>query len=109
MQGPKNQPVKPKPPGRPKGVPNKATGEIKAAAALHGADMIETLAKIAKDGKKPAATRVAAAVALLDRGYGKPQQSVQVDAKLQLSKLSDEELDERIAAAAAAAGFSHGS
>lgn len=63
-------------PGRPKGVPNKATLDIKAAAAVLGPAALDVLMSIAKDPKKPAASRVAAAVALLDRGFGRPAQAV---------------------------------
>lgn len=63
--------------GRVKGTPNKATADIKAAAALHGPAMIEVLAKIATNPRKPDNVRVSAAVALLDRGYGRPAQELQ--------------------------------
>lgn len=62
--------------GSRKGIPNKATADIKAAAAVYGPQALAILITIAKDGKKPAASRVAAAVALLDRGFGKPAQSI---------------------------------
>lgn len=71
---------KPLPPnagkGRPKGVPNKATADIKAAAAIHGPKALAVLMEIASSTKAPTASRVAAAVALLDRGFGKPTQTV---------------------------------
>lgn len=62
--------------GRKKGVPNKATADIKAAAALHGPAALQALADIAIDSTQPPAARVSAAVALLDRGYGRPAQAV---------------------------------
>lgn len=62
--------------GRKAGTPNKATADIKAAASLHGPSMIIVLAEIAKDDEHPPAARVAAAVALLDRGFGKPAQAI---------------------------------
>ena len=65
--------------GRPKGVPNKATADVKAAAKKYTTDALETLASIMAKSESDAA-RVAAANALLDRGYGKPKQSVDVDA-----------------------------
>lgn len=65
--------------GRRKGAPNKATVIVKDAAQAFTADALETLAKIMKDTEAPAAARVAAANALLDRGHGKPKQSVDVD------------------------------
>jgi hypothetical protein len=45
------------------------------------------------DEKAPAAARVAAANALLDRGYGKPTQPIsQTLAKVDPSSISDDEL-----------------
>lgn len=58
--------------GRPKGVPNKATVVIKDAAREYTEKALETLAKVMVDVEQPAAARVSAANALLDRGYGKP-------------------------------------
>lgn len=62
--------------GRVRGTPNKATADIKAAAAIHGPLAISVLAEIAIDSENAAAARVAAAVALLDRGFGKPAQAL---------------------------------
>lgn len=62
--------------GRVAGTPNKATADIKAAAALHGPAALQALASIATGTKYPPAARVAAAVALLDRGFGKPSQAI---------------------------------
>lgn len=63
--------------GRVKGTPNKATADIKAAASKHGPEMIRILASIARSKKQPPQARTAAAVALLDRGFGKPAQELQ--------------------------------
>ena len=65
--------------GRKAGTPNKATADIKAAAQAYTEDALATLAKIMKDGESEAA-RVAAANSILDRGFGKPRQSMDVDA-----------------------------
>lgn len=61
--------------GRKKGVPNKATAEIKAIAQPYSADAIKALAQIMKRGESETA-RVSAANALLDRAWGKPSQTV---------------------------------
>lgn len=84
-------------PGRPKGVPNKATQDIKAAAAVFGPGAIKALSDIATSAKFPAASRVAAAVALLDRGFGKPTQAVQMSGSLDMKSIPDAELEARIA------------
>jgi hypothetical protein len=52
--------------------------EVRDLARQHTVEAVETLAQIMRDKKQPAAARVAAANALLDRGYGRPPQ----DAKL---------------------------
>jgi hypothetical protein len=51
--------------------------EVRALAQSYSVAAIETLAAIMKNGRTPAAVRVAAAQALLDRGYGKPVQAVE--------------------------------
>lgn len=66
--------------GRKVGAVNRATKENKATleelARAHTSTALATLAKICADGTSETA-RVAAANALLDRGYGKPAQAVQ--------------------------------
>jgi hypothetical protein len=65
--------------GRKKGTPNKATASIREAARQYTQDALDTLASVMSDEKQPAAARVSAANALLDRGYGKPAQPVDGD------------------------------
>ena len=67
--------------GRPKGSLNKATADIKAAAQAYTEDALATLAQIMKAGESEAA-RVAAANSILDRGFGKPRQAVDLDAQV---------------------------
>jgi hypothetical protein len=67
--------------GRPKGSLNKATADIKAAAQAYTEDALATLAQIMKAGESEAA-RVAAANSILDRGFGKPRQSMDLDAQV---------------------------
>lgn len=52
----------------------KASAEIRSLARAHTETAIRTLAGIMRERKAPAAARVAAASALLDRGWGKPTQ-----------------------------------
>lgn len=61
--------------GRVKGVPNKATRDVKAQAGKYTAEALRTLAEIMKSSESDAA-RVAAAKELLDRGHGKSAQPV---------------------------------
>ncbi len=62
--------------GRKKGVPNKATANLKAAAQVYSREALETLADVMRDEKAPPQARVSASNALLDRGYGKPPQAL---------------------------------
>jgi hypothetical protein len=65
--------------GRKAGAKNRATKEIKATledlAREHTGAALQTLADICAKGSSESA-RVAAATALLDRGYGKPKQAI---------------------------------
>jgi hypothetical protein len=70
--------------GRAPGTPNKATirqkGTLEELARAYTEQALATLAQICTAGESEAA-RVAAANALLDRGYGKPSQSVEHSGK----------------------------
>jgi len=67
--------------GRKAGTPNKVTADIKALAQAHAEDVIKELARLAVRSESDAA-RVSAIKELLDRGYGKSRQPVDMDAKL---------------------------
>lgn len=68
-----------KPPGHPKpagsgrqrGTPNRSTREIRAVAQRHGAKAVRELVRLMTKSTNEA-TRMKAAVELLDRGYGRP-------------------------------------
>lgn len=66
--------------GRPPGARNRATNlhknSIEDLARQHTDTAINALNEIAGNGQLPPAARVSAAIALLDRGYGKPGQSI---------------------------------
>jgi len=82
----------PKTGGRRKGTPNKATADIKAIAQQYGEESILGLIEIARDTDAPHAARVAAYKDILDRGYGKPTQSVDLsstDGTMSPKSLSD--------------------
>jgi len=78
------------PGGRPKGDP-----ELKELARAHTKTAIDTLVTIMTSKKAAAAARVSASTALLDRGYGKPQQSVEFSEKpdRDASELTEAQLD----------------
>lgn len=85
--------------GNPGGRPKELEG-IQKLAREHGDAAIRVLLAVAENGKSESA-RVAAASALLDRGYGKPPQFATNDPEAfrRANELSDDEL-----AAIAAAG-----
>jgi hypothetical protein len=63
--------------GRIKGTPNKITADIRALAQNHAPDAIAMLATILTTSENDSA-RIAAAKELLDRGYGKSKQAVEM-------------------------------
>lgn len=65
--------------GRKPGAVSQAKREIAEMAKDHAASALKVLVDVANNGKAPPAARVSAATAILDRGYGKPRQSVEMD------------------------------
>ena len=80
---------------------SKKLAEVKQLAQAHTVDAIKALVAICKESNSDSA-RVAAAVALLDRGHGKPVQTVNANVRRSLVHFTDEEL------AAIAAGGGEG-
>lgn len=79
--------------GNPGGRP-KALREVQEAARAHTAAAIERLAYIAEHGKSETA-QITASVALLDRGWGKPAQTLHATHTLDerdVAELTDAEL-----------------
>jgi hypothetical protein len=68
----------------------KALADIKGLAKEASEAAIETLKSVMSDPKAPPAARVGAATAILDRGYGKPTQTIDANVSI-LDKLSDAE------------------
>lgn len=58
---------------------SKAPIEIKSLARSHTETALNTLAGIMRQPDAPAAARVSAATAILDRGWGKPTQPLSGD------------------------------
>ena len=89
--------------GRKAGTPNKATRDIRELAQVHSVEAVHELAKLAGlvegiKGAESEQARIAALKELLDRGYGKATQAVDLNvAQRDIESLSDAEL-ERIAA-----------
>ena len=76
--------------GRPKGVRDKATGEQRASleelARTHTELALGVLVKVAQEGESESA-RVGAANSILDRGYGRPRQAMDVTADVKVEKI----------------------
>src|SRR5277367_854047 len=75
------------PGGRPKGVSKVVVADIRALAKTYGEDAIEALVSVMGNAKTPPAARVAAAIAVLDRGFGKPSQRMDIAGGLTLEEL----------------------
>ena len=82
--------------GNPGGRP-KVVGEVQTLARQYTKEAIETIRQIMCDRKTHSSARVTAAIAILDRGYGRPSQTIsQSVADKPLDQMSDEELIARI-------------
>jgi hypothetical protein len=85
--------------GNPGGKPKELRG-IQHLARTHAQRMIEVLAEIAENEKATPAARATCAVALLDRGFGKPKETIDANisnAVRNASELTDEQLADIIA------------
>lgn len=63
--------------GRPKGKVSAAKKEIAEMARDYAEDAMKVLVDVARDANAPAAARVSAANAIIDRGYGKAPATVE--------------------------------
>ncbi len=71
--------------------------DIKAFARKHGPDAVSILARIMRNKKAPVTARIQAAGMLLDRGYGRPAQKIDIQAimgAIDLTRLSDSQLEQ---------------
>jgi len=62
--------------GRKPGTPNKVTAELAGLARAHTPEALAALVVIMNDPEAPAAARISAATAVLDRGHGRPRQAL---------------------------------
>ncbi len=75
---------------------SKTPTDIRSLARSHTGTAIKTLVGVMNQAKAPPAARVAAANAILDRGWGKPNQSLDVKETGRLEKMTSEERHARI-------------
>jgi hypothetical protein len=87
--------------GNPGGRP-RALIEVQTAAREHTATAVATLARIAGDESAPHAAQIAAAIALLDRGWGRPMQAVEARVDVTLEELVAASMRPRVLEGAAA-------
>lgn len=87
--------------GNPTGMP-KGVGEVRELARQHTTAAIAALVEVCTNRKAPPSARVAAAGTLLDRGWGKPLQPVDVQDSRPLAGVPAETLLAAIAALAVA-------
>lgn len=76
--------------GNPGGRP-RVIADLQKLAQSHTEEAVETLVSVMKAKSAPPAARVAAAAHILDRGYGKPTQTVNATVE-RIGQLSDDEL-----------------
>ena len=77
--------------GNPGGRP-KIRVDMRERVRVHAGAAIDTLVTVMHDDKAPSAARVSAAIAILDRGYGRPAQAVHQHVTRHVDELSDAEL-----------------
>lgn len=79
--------------GRPKGALTKAKADIKALASPYGPEAVAVLVKIMHEGETHS-VRLAAANALLDRGFGKASQPIEHSGHLDVAMTLDRVITE---------------
>jgi hypothetical protein len=68
----------------------RVVADVKAAARELTPEAMDTLKEAMADKKAPWAAKITAAIAVLDRGWGKPQQTVSANVSI-LDQMTDEE------------------
>lgn len=84
--------------GNPGGQP-RGMGAVRKLARSYTEAAIETLAEIMQDKEQGGPARVSAAEALLNRGYGKPVQQMEVGKPGDFTEMSEDQVDAFIAQA----------
>ena len=81
--------------GNPGGRP-KQLGEVRDYARGHTVEAIDCLIGIMNERRQSGSARVAAACAVLDRGWGKPLQRMEMGDPGEFERMSDAELDQAL-------------
>ncbi len=77
--------------GRQKGAPNKATRELKAAFQKHEKKLVKALLALTKSDDER--VRLGAIQVALDRGWGKPAQTVDLGVAVQITQIERRIID----------------
>lgn len=79
--------------GNPAGMPKvENIKDLRLLARMHTEACLDTLVEVMSDPDQKGGYRVAAANAILDRGWGKPQQNVVIEDGPSVDRLSDDDL-----------------
>ena len=79
--------------GRPVGAVSPERKALKELAQVHTESAIDALAGLCNDGAQPGMVRVSAACALLDRGHGRPTQSVELEVSTPFNQAEKDALE----------------
>ncbi len=79
--------------GRPAGSISPEKKALRELAQAHTEDAVDALAGLCTDASQPGMVRVSAACALLDRGHGRPTQSIDLEVSTPFSPAEKQELE----------------
>ncbi|MGI8570484.1 MAG: hypothetical protein ACR2KT_16250 [Methylocella sp.] len=83
--------------GRPPGARNRTTFDVKMLSQAYTIEAVDSLVEMARDVNQPGSVRVSAWSIVLDRGWGRPMQTVTAAVDVRVANLSDSELRASIA------------
>lgn len=79
--------------GRPPGSVSPEKKALRELAQAHTEDAVDALAGLCNDAAQPGMVRVSAACALLDRGHGRPTQSVELEVSTPFTQAEKDSLE----------------
>ena len=95
------------PGGRPRITDKKLVSDIRELARTHSKEALETLVAVMKSKSASPGARLTAANSLLDRAWGKPQQTIEATVTTTFDGMTDDELRDFIARETATFGGGH--
>lgn len=82
--------------GRPPGSVSPEKKVLRELAQAHTESAVDALAGLCNDKAQPGMVRVSAACALLDRGHGRPTQSVELEVSAPFTQAEKDELEDQL-------------